>query len=349
MLRESWVGVDLFFAISGYVVTHSLLRLLPAQWQGPLGARLQQSVSALKIFYTRRAFRIIPLLVCWMLLHVALTLTYQHRFPDLVGNVPKILHEDLWFFTGVFNYLRDNTAYQGQFWSLSVEEHFYLLFPFLLVAITQTRGRALAIFFGIALIAFVVRPLIPHFTSADEISFLSYTSHRRFDTLLVGAFLAIWRPASGYLSPLRLLYPFISVASVALLWSLPALVPASWKFEWGFSLYALVAGFLIHLASFERGVVFSIPYVSRALEYIGSRSYGIYLAHVPMIRLYLVIFGGDSERTGSGAVSSILSGLALFIATILVAEITYRWVELPFIACGKSISKKWNTQREATQ
>ncbi|HEY2511701.1 MAG TPA: acyltransferase, partial [Polyangiaceae bacterium] len=134
-------GVDLFFVISGFVVTRSLMRLLPdLSGVTDVGAAFDQSRGALRTFYTRRFFRIVPLAVAAIVLQRML---FVLGLPAsaLGGDINGLWREIAAVFTGVYNYAMPEQGYSqlGVYWSLSVEEHFYLLLPlaFLLV---RTRG-----------------------------------------------------------------------------------------------------------------------------------------------------------------------------------------------------------------
>lgn len=343
--RFGWVGVDLFFVISGYVVSLSLMRLLPSlSCASSLRSRLRDAKNSLKQFYLRRACRILPLVIFWMLAHLVLTYFFQSRAPEVVGTLGKVAKEDLLFCTGLFNYLRDNTAIQGQLWSLSVEEHFYLLLPLIfIVAPTRTR-RLVATIVGIFLVAFVLRPYIRPFDGADLVSFQTYTSHRRFDTLYFGVLVALLFRAAPYRGALqsrslefrgKVLRSALAGLLVALLWVSPALVSEGVRLELGFTVYAMVATALVYLASKQEGYIFEIPGLSSILEYIGTRSYGLYLSHVPLSRLYSVLVEKHvtalPEFLSTSALGKITQGLALLLINLAVAELTYRYIEQPFI------------------
>ena len=152
-------GVDSFFVISGLVVTRSLLRLLPdLSTVSGIDVAFDQSRAAVRLFYTRRFFRIVPLAVAAVvlqrLLHVLGT--------PVDGNLDGFWREVFAIFTGVYNYACPNEGYNqfGVYWSLSVEEHFYLLLP-LSFLIFRTRSRRVGMAIGgIMFVALIARTFL---------------------------------------------------------------------------------------------------------------------------------------------------------------------------------------------
>jgi len=155
-LAQMWSGVDLFFVISGYVVSLSLARLLPPLDDVTTFAdAFDRSKGALRTFFMRRFFRIMPLALAVMILNRLLAALY----PPYFGHPDQLLEDAVAFFGGVFNYV---TVYKYPvltfYWSLSVEEHFYLLLPFLFIMFRTTSSRfGAAVFVG--LVSIVARDL----------------------------------------------------------------------------------------------------------------------------------------------------------------------------------------------
>src|SRR5271168_4566722 len=131
------LGVDLFFAISGFLITSRLIE----------ERRIDGTIS-LKAFYVRRFFRIIPpafaYLACAAVLGLALG-WIPMNFGQLAASAC--------FYRNYYSMGVEHSWYTGHFWSLAVEEHFYLLWPALLVWAGVKRGRILApaLAFGVAI------------------------------------------------------------------------------------------------------------------------------------------------------------------------------------------------------
>jgi len=189
-------GVDVFFVISGFVITRSLLRLLPDYGPGDsITARLTRSLPAFRVFFYRRFFRIVPMALLWSFPALMLVGLFQGNPFESVYS--SSLSQTLAVLTLQFNYrlLYWGNVELSHYWSLMVEEHFYLLFPWLLVLIPSTRGRIRAMYFGIVLVAVVVRSLPPWkgIPQSNAASYWHYASHTNFDFLLWGALLSFGR------------------------------------------------------------------------------------------------------------------------------------------------------------
>ena len=187
--RFGWMGVDIFFVLSGFLIGKQVLM--------PLA---QGRTFSFADFYSRRAYRIFPAFVAVLAIYMA--------FPQLresPGLAPA------WqFATFSVNLLIDYNTQQAfsHAWSLCVEEHFYLLFPLLAVGLSRRprRARAVTVFMSVLLAGMLVRAGI--WLHDDAISparnwfveDIYYPTWTRLDGLLAGvalATLAAYRPASG--------------------------------------------------------------------------------------------------------------------------------------------------------
>jgi peptidoglycan/LPS O-acetylase OafA/YrhL len=342
VVTHGWSGVDLFFVISGYVVTLSLVRLLPpiADEQAFVDAFARAKV-ALRTFYTRRFFRIIPAAVVGLLLdRFLMTLAPQHFGAPFVW-----IQEVIAFFSGVYNYaLPYNPEYQMYvYWSLAVEEHFYLMLPVLFVACRTTNRRLLACLV-IGLISISCRAL-PHPAGLfDDGGYERLSSHLRFDSLMAGVALALvsvkGAPSPRLMSK-RLMRFVLLPGAAAMIACAPAVIPEHVMHREGFIGLWLLSGLLVGFGSLDSGYVFSFPVVGRVLEHIGTRSYALYLVHTLTGHLetyfgeiwprYRELVPADVEYPWRRAV-------ALFVLVLVIAELMHRLVERPFMRVGSALT-----------
>ncbi|KAG0187776.1 hypothetical protein DFQ28_005861 [Apophysomyces sp. BC1034] len=227
-----------------------------------------------------------------------------------------IFREGIAFAGGIYNYAMvygGITTSLSHYYSLSIEEHFYLITPLLLVLCGRTSHRLVACAIGIGVVLFVARP----FTSVS----IADLSHTRFDELLYGVAIAlvlnkfrhspVWQYStlaggSTSIQPSVLIrslrHPhvratfktLVGAGFCALLALLPGvlntdILGGSGQFYFSsaaFCGYALVSVALVILASLERGWILPIPGIAPVLEYIGGRSYSLYLGHVLLIYVY---------------------------------------------------------------
>jgi peptidoglycan/LPS O-acetylase OafA/YrhL len=301
-LPGGFAGVDIFFVISGYLITQILLR--------DMGA----GAFRLRDFYQRRVRRLFPALFTVL----AFTLV-----AGLIILPPKLLSELVYsqFFTTLFlsNFafarLADyfdaaaNLKPLLHTWSLGVEEQFYLVFPLLLLVLHRFVRRFLwPVLVGLALLSLIAAQI----TTRPEAAFYLPTT-RAFE-LLIGA-LTVWAQGrislkSGARTGLSLLGVFLLIASLAgLNDSLP--FPGLWALP-----PCLGTGFLLLTAKGWGNRLISAP----PLTYAGDISYSLYLWHWPLLVFARLIFG-DSIWVALGGV----------IAAFGLALVSRRYIEQPFI------------------
>ena len=343
VLDDPWSGVDLFFVISGYVVTLSLVRLLPAVDEQPgfLGA-FDVARPGLKTFYARRFFRIMP---------AALTVALASRvmaglFPDQFGTTSDWLKEFFAFFGGIYNYLfafGNFPCHLNVYWSLSVEEHFYLLLPVLFL-VFRTRNRRLAACVAVAAFSILSRSVFhPDSKAGVEWDPDFYCSHNRFDSLMAGVAIALvashLKSAAAPVMPPRLMRWGILPMALVILACLPGSAPKYVLEHAGFVSLWMLGGLLVWYASMDRGYVLAVPGLGRALEYVGARSYSLYLTHQLVFRLESAErwFWPEYARLTPNSDLPWARILALLLATWAVTEILYRTIEQPFIRLGRRI------------
>jgi peptidoglycan/LPS O-acetylase OafA/YrhL len=297
------LGVDLFFAISGLLICTRLLE----------EDRVKGAIS-LRGFYLRRLFRITP--AAWAFLATYTLLAVLHQLPlDLGGIASSVLMvRNFWIHWGGVG---RNTWYTIHFWSLSIEEHFYLLLPGLLVFGKRWRTRLLG---ALALLFFVWTRVVAAYEFAHSATLrmdlgqsiaLYFRSDMRLYELLIPAFFALllakpqWKAfATRWLSPWAV-FCFLALS----LWLLVVtpLFPVkaaidSLMVPVGFSL--IVIATIYHPRSWSTRVLETAP-----MKFVGRISYSLYLwqelffpnvqtpAHAPLVYLqrfpfdYLAAFG----------------------------------------------------------
>lgn len=339
-------GVDIFFVISGFVVSRSLLRQLPDLRQvNDVSEAFSRSIGSLKAFYTRRFFRIFPLAIAAMGLQYVL-----HVFGTPVnGNLNGFWREVFAIFSGVYNYSMPEEGYDqfGVYWSLSVEEHFYLLLPLAFV-FCRTRGRRIGLAMsGIALVVFVSRPFFSTAPAGwnypDYFSLMS--SHLRFDALLAGvaAALLFEAPPSKPFLPPALLRWAILPSCLALIWAIPSALPKHAYFHQGFTAAWALSTVLVTYASFGKGYVLEIPVLRSVLERIGGRSFGIYLLHIPALRLSGALGAYWPTYAGWKSEHPWLHWLIYFGVVLLFSEFSWWALEAPMQNLGRRLIESGGT------
>lgn len=328
-MRGGFLGVEVFFGISGFLITRRLLhdhaRLDLGFW--PFLGR----------FWKRRVGRLFPALVLFLLAMMALgAFVLGPRASQFRGDLlPSFLYFENWYqiASGGSYFADQGIPLMRHIWSLAVEEQFYILWPVLVAGILWTcrRGRGVLwlVTAGLALASLARMLQLADPSNASSVAAMESlnrvylgTDTRAFG-LLAGALLAFTPRAWAAVGRLpKRVFEAGSVAALAALLGLCAFVDIQDPFLYrggfllvdGLTLF-LIAGFL--RADHDGPLAKLLGW--RPLEWIGQRSYGIYLWHWPIFRLV-----GE----GQNGLQWVLLRWGL---TFLVAGASYRWVEAPIL------------------
>lgn len=253
-------GVDLFFVLSGYLITGILLRT-------------RETPNALLNFYMRRALRIVPLYyTCLCILYFILPLAHQLPWTPI--------HTQLWLWTYTENvsltfWKPDWTAQPPHFWSLAVEEQFYLIWPFVVFHLKD--GRLKKILWLLMGVAFITRCLF--LLLGYQVDFFTLC---RMDGLCMGAMIAVLsRNGLGGLELARIkrslavLLPVSLGAQLILTGTRLPFIQAT-----KFTLAAVLCGGLLILVLHAKpGTILYTIFGNKLMRGIGKYSYGMYVIH----------------------------------------------------------------------
>jgi peptidoglycan/LPS O-acetylase OafA/YrhL len=269
--NAGWVGVDLFFVLSGFLITGIL-------WD----TRHQERYFT--TFYARRFLRIFPLYYGFLLLW---NVTGPLLLPDPQGI--HSWHENQWWYWTYLSNVKEalygpGPLEPGHFWSLAVEEQFYLIWP--LVVLTADRRRLLTICVAMIVTAFALRlGWRLHDPSKAAGNALYVLTPTRMDGLAVGALLAVTaRTGPGIAQLARWARPLFPAGLLALL-AIFAIRKGFYGHDLvvqtvGYSIVALTAGAGLVLAVAARPGSRRHAFITHpALVALGRYSYGIYVWH----------------------------------------------------------------------
>lgn len=357
-----WTGVDLFFVLSGFLITGILFDT-------------RNDPHRVSTFYIRRTLRIFPLYYAVLLvifaapgfIHWPSSLIWL-GWPLYMGNYLRFLHP---YVAGdVLQRLADfqptvhlghtfAPLYLGHFWSLCVEEQFYLVWPWIVFGVR--RRRTLLWICGLSLpICLALRIVgahsLPSWMLDGEI--LYRTTPFRLDALLLGGMIALLlrgRFRDRLLRVSRQVLPFVMVPAflgIAYGWSVfirhRAYTLPDWKFTWGLSVFDLLAAVLI-LAALQPGSFVYRIFSVRPLRTLGRISYGAYVLHdIPHvlyqgIAKHLVegtVLGRHTAESVARLEITLLTALIGLSATIALAWLSFRFFESPFL----ELKKRWSVR-----
>ncbi len=210
VLGSGWSGVDLFFVLSGFLITGILYDAKSSNRYFPT-------------FYARRILRIFPLYYAF-LIGVLFVLPYLHPLNE-PAMIPGLHDTQVWYWTYLVNvgsaFTRlhaDIPLVHSQFWSLAVEEQFYLVWPLIVLALARRQLMALCVVLTVA--AFVVRFAMTEYLtdSGLQLNAAHVLLPARMDTLALGAFLALAaRGPAGELQRYARFAPAVAVVSFLVL------------------------------------------------------------------------------------------------------------------------------------
>lgn len=334
-LAPAWVhggflGVDMFFVISGFLITTLLLRELATTRR----IRMPR-------FWARRARRLLPALGLVLVTSIPVARLVE---PDLTVGIGRQLLGALTFSTNWVE-IAAGTDYFDEsqpellriLWSLAIEEQFYLVWPALLVVLLVTMrsaaGRVRAAM-AAALVSVLAMTLLftpVHGPGAGMTRVYYGTDTHAFGLLLGAAMSLRWAKASPVLqgARARVVPPLALAGLIAMFLLVQSESPLTYPLGLlAASLLALVLVLACDAARTEP-TWFTVVLETRALRWVGERSYGIYLWHWPVACIVAAAVGAQpgTARWGVG------TGLSVAL-TFLAAAASYRWVEMPVRRLG---------------
>ncbi len=344
-LPGGFLGVEVFFVISGYLITLLLI-----------GEHERTGTVSLRGFYTRRARRLLPALFTLLVgVTIYTALFNRDALGQLRGDVLAALaYVSNWYqiwvgqgytSSGDFSPLR-------HLWSLAVEEQFYLVWPLVMIGLIRLGRRRLPemarwLFLAAVLITVAVGLLYysgPIETcestpdaywqvagrciSKTDTLYLS-TPTRATGLLLGAAFAMIWRPVAVMRGPIRRkgrLLDLVAVLGLVVLGALCLVLHIvtsdgadPWLFRGGFFVVGLASVAVIAAVTHARsraGAALGNPF----LLWVGVRSYGLYLYHWPIYQMM---------RGTAGHNLSVMQLIAALAISAVVTELSYRFIEVP--------------------
>ncbi len=367
-LSGGFLGVEVFFVISGYLIT--MLLINESQENEKINFRA---------FWIRRARRLLPAL--WTLL-IGVT-TYCALFErDTLGNlrgdvIAAVVYGFNWFQIWV------GTSYFSAFgfvplrhlWSLAVEEQFYLVWPVLIAVVLKVFGRKPlllgTLFFAasIAVSIYVAKTFEPgasgsvletpdHYIAifghaVSKVDFLFLGTLGRSGGLLIGSALAFWwKPSmfnNDHPTSERHIVSVVGWVGVlglgAMLWNFHDVVEGGVDggtsgyaplFQGGFLLVGLASIAIIAAAVHPHTLLATRVLGNPILVYIGQRSYGLYLFHWPIFQFY---------RQFAGRGLNVIEFVLLFALALVVTEVSYRFIEMPVRSGG--LREAWGKFRHS--
>jgi len=335
-IQVGWVGVQLFFVLSGFLITGILLDMKQ-------GLKTKEYFTK---FYGRRFLRIFPLYYFYLALMWGLTTwlrtvgyrqNFMKLFPDQVGYALMYVYN---FFFASAGYRE--TKFLDHFWSLSVEEQFYIFWPMLIFLVPEKylkklflAGIIIAPIFRVVMVL-IYRLNLPFLR--DGAAYVIYPlplSH--IDAFAFGAYISRFSIPKAKLQfyVLPLLVPIVGFASYYLATGelgyltalgFPVAMPRAYQYIWGYSLWNYWFAVIIFCIVREKMLVRSFEWP--VLRYLGKISYGLYVYHFPIVWFAWRIRDVWSMQE---SLAKPLTAIIALAATIIVASLSYFLMERPIL------------------
>lgn len=324
LLRGGFVGVDIFFVISGFLISSLIY-----------DATEKENFSILG-FYDRRIRRILPALL--VVLAVSLAVGWVALLPDefvalakmVIGGSFYVPNLVVWKQTNYFAAAAENTPLL-HLWSLGIEEQFYFIWPFLVALFW--RRKFILLLSAMALTSFAVNVGFVH----DYPTEVFYFPITRFWELLAGAYLA-WRERSHIQSRLGAEEKWPRwLCEVASATGMSAILVSIMRFTTdiafpGWLAAIPIAASMLIIAAGPRASLNRYVLANPFVVFIGLLSYPLYLWHWPLLSFLHIVWGEDLPRT---------TKLAAVLAALVLSWLTYLFIERPVRKLRAPKARKW--------
>ncbi len=315
IFRLGWVGVDLFFVLSGFLITGIL-------------ADSKSDPGYYVNFISRRALRIFPLYYFFILLVIVILPTL---FPGVFSNNEYYHNHQLWYWFYGSNWLRsfsgDNSnKILHHLWSLSVEEQFYVFWPLVVMACTLRRLAVVA--FVLILVAIIFRYAGPHLFGF-VFPFQYINTLARMDSLLIGALVAIFYRINPALL-IRITMPVLIISALTLV----TMIILKKKLGFAdltetFTFWDLFFGSVLVISISDRPNWLNSCLNTSFFRFFGKYSYGLYVYHLPIYQLMIDKVQGPYHI--HFPLDYIVITLLCLLLSTGVALVSYYCLEKPFL------------------
>ncbi len=311
LFNGGYLGVDIFFVISGYLITSIII------------FELNNDVFSIKRFYVRRARRILPALYFTVLLSIPfawfwmLPLQYLDFSESVLFNTFFMSNILFWQESGYFRPDADLKPLLHT-WSLSVEEQYYLIFPFILLMLSKFNYKYITPV--ILTIIFLASLLMSEWASKYHLSANFYLLPSRFWELMAGALLAIF--LNKYKMPNSIVSVLASNIGLIMILTAIFIFDEKTRSPGVITLLPIIGSVLLIAGTSSQSDSLSKSILSlKPIVFLGLISYSLYLIHQPVFAYVKLITLYDP---------SFPLVMALLSATLLLASFSWAYIEKPF-------------------
>lgn len=315
-----YLGVSAFFVLSGFLITPILISM-----------KEESTPDYFRKFYGRRFVRIFPLCYFYLAAMCILLLITRTRDEDATRFFAQLPFAALY----IYNFFHASSAYSHStllthFWSLGVEEQFYIVWPMILFFVPVEKLKQALIF--TIIFSVMMRLLFLNYVTHQQFPILNPdptivvyvlpTSH--FDAFAIGGFFALFVKNKKIIFTFILIAAFLATGFIThkfstghyFFWGMgyPSFMTDSYKSVWGYSFANLIFAFI--LLNIRQGIFFPHIFNNKAIDYLGKISYGLYVYHYAILHFM--------DKLSLQRPVYILLSLML---TILISSLSYELIE----------------------
>lgn len=314
-----WLGVDLFFVLSGFLITSILMRSLGQK-------------NFLRNFYMRRVLRIFPLYYLCLLIFLVILPSWK----NLPVNLDYYVDNQWWFWTYLQNWLfiikkTASSDILHHFWSLAVEEQFYLVWP--LIILVVKKPQFLILIMGIVLTTAILLRYIIWEKQIENLAYFNLYTFSRIDGIAIGSMMALVHQVDhGFVKKnSTIIVLLLAVANFMFYFfnsrnnfGFPYLAIV------GYTTFALMFALLIYEAVTGESKIVNLLFNNSILKFFGKISYGFYVFHWPVFILLNPVLL-TWAKGNSLPYPDLLSALVCSLAGLLISLVSFRYFESWFL------------------
>jgi peptidoglycan/LPS O-acetylase OafA/YrhL len=318
-----WLGVDLFFVLSGFLITNILIAG-------------QNNPGFLKKFFFRRILRIFPLY--YFVLIVFLLICPSFGFYKIELNY--FVKNQWWLWSYLQNwlfsfYLTEDAKILTHFWSLAVEEQFYIIWPFVIILIKSPK-RLFFLMLSLLLLVIITRSII-WLNKIEELNYTTLYTFTRIDGICIGSMIALLMK----FKPKFIENNFtIIVLGLAVLNFMFYFLNQQNKQGYpyfafiGYTTFCAMFGLLLHeIVTTKNSSFVNRVFSLRPLRFFGKISYGFYIFHWPVYLMTYILFYNFLEKTVNTSENYLRIGASLLstVLALVISIISYFSFERYFL------------------
>ena len=305
-----FLGVNMFFVLSGFLITYKLL-----------STRHDDGRLALRRFYVSRTARILPAVIVFLVVHFVYAVFFD--FPPF----GRISDEFIMVAATIFQFANyavlsntDLLEENGALWSLSVEGHFYIVWPFIVFLLFRVIKKiSVAVALLTAMVPLLYMWLAWIFQHHGYLSAYLRTD-ARIVSLVVGALGAVLWMKTTYLSPMFL--RMLALPAVLVMVVIHSIADGWEPFIWDGGMALFDVSTMIVVLALAHGVFPALALLTHAsMQWIGKISYGLYIWQIPVLTLL---------NRHASEWSQIVLFIAAVVATLILGALSFYLVEQPF-------------------